>query len=104
MHAHTALGEQDPLILGLITAIVSMKSLAALDVAFDCPRESGGLRVGTQEGSVLCGDRFGLAVGKRRRVGNKAGRLRIRAVRLLPFWLFNEPVVEMIAVRTNTIR
>jgi hypothetical protein len=53
---------------------------------------------------VLCGDRFGLAVGKRRRVGNKAGRLRIRAVRLLPFWLFNEPVVEMIAVRTNTIR
>ena len=59
---------------------------------------------GLREGSVLCGDRFGPAVGKRRRVGNKAGRLRIRAVRLLPFWLFNEPVVEMIAVRTNTIR
>ena len=64
---------------------------------------------GLREGSVLCGDRFGPAVGKRRRVGNKAGRRRIRAVRPLPFLIvrvrsLNELVAEMIALRTNTIQ
>ena len=46
-HAQTAFGAHDPLILGLITSIISFKSLAGVSPALDCPCESGGLRVGT---------------------------------------------------------
>ena len=48
VHAQAVWDAWTVMILGLITAFISLNSLAAEGDAFDCPRESGGLRVGTR--------------------------------------------------------